>query len=151
MWTNGNNKTVPTRMTLSKQRLSGCHFFVTATVDYITVSLNSKLIHQFSRTRRNYLRLRRQEEYHGYWYLDRAKCTMAFSSLCEYFGRMFDHSFPACAYLFIYFSFLEEISSYTLISLFVPGSVHSGSASWDDWCMVEVFILSLSGSCLAFG
>ena len=43
------------------------------------------------------------------------------------FRRMFDHSFPECAF------FLEvEISSRTKISLFMPGSVHSGSASWDD-------------------
>ena len=39
---------------------------------------------------------------------------------CEDFGRMFDHSFPA---------FYVEISLHTLIPLFRPGSVHSGSAS----------------------
>ena len=52
-----------------------------------------------------------------------------FFLVCENFGRMFDHSFAACAvvYLFIYFE--VEISSGTLIPLFVPGSVHSGSAS----------------------
>ena len=47
---------------------------------------------------------------------------------CEDFGRMFDHSFPACALFF----FEVEISSRTLIPLFMPGSVHSGSASLDD-------------------
>ena len=44
---------------------------------------------------------------------------------CEDFGRMFDHSFPACAFFF----FESEISSRALISLVIPGSVHSGSAS----------------------
>ena len=45
---------------------------------------------------------------------------------------MFDHSFPACAFLFLFFLFEVEISSRTLVSLFTPGSVHSGSASLDD-------------------
>ena len=40
-------------------------------------------------------------------------------------------SFPACAFLFFFF-FEVEITSRTLIPLFRPGSVHSGSASWDD-------------------
>ena len=40
---------------------------------------------------------------------------------------MFDNSFPAKA-----FFFKVEISSRTLIPLFRPGSVHSGSANWDD-------------------
>ena len=44
------------------------------------------------------------------------------------FGRMFDNSFPACAFFFLSF-FQVEISSLTLIPLFRPGSVHSGSAS----------------------
>ena len=43
---------------------------------------------------------------------------------CENFGRMFDHSFPACDFVF-----KVEISSRTLILLFMTGSVHSGSAS----------------------
>ena len=42
---------------------------------------------------------------------------------------MFDSSFPACAFFFF---FEREISSRSLIPLFVQGSVHSGSASWDD-------------------
>ena len=46
---------------------------------------------------------------------------------CEDLGSMFDNSLPACA-----FFFNVEISSRTLISLFRPGSVHSGSASSDD-------------------
>ena len=46
---------------------------------------------------------------------------------CEDFGRMFDHSFPACAFFFFFFA--VEISKRTLILLFRPGSVHSGSAS----------------------
>ena len=48
---------------------------------------------------------------------------------CGNLGRMFDHSFPACAFLFIYLFFEAEISSRTLIPLFMPGSVHSGSVS----------------------
>ena len=44
---------------------------------------------------------------------------------------MFDNSFPACAFFFFLF-FKMEISSHKLIPLFRPGSVHSGSASWDD-------------------
>ena len=47
----------------------------------------------------------------------------------EDFGRMFDNLLPACAFKKI---FLVEISSRTLITLFVPGSVHNGSASLDD-------------------
>ena len=37
-----------------------------------------------------------------------------------------DNSFPACACFF-----KVEIRSHTVIPLFRPGSVHSGSASWD--------------------
>ena len=50
---------------------------------------------------------------------------------CEDFGRKCDHLFPACAFFFSSF-FEVEISSRTLIPLFMPGSVHSDSASWDD-------------------
>ena len=46
---------------------------------------------------------------------------------CVDLGRMFDHWFQACAFLF-----KVEICSCTLIPLFIPGSVHSGSASWDN-------------------
>ena len=46
---------------------------------------------------------------------------------CDDFGRMFDNSFPACA-----FCFKVEISLRTLIPLFRPGSVYNGSASWDN-------------------
>ena len=52
-----------------------------------------------------------------------------FCLACEDFGRMFDHSFPACSLLFY---FKVEISSCTLILFFMPGSVHSGSVSWND-------------------
>ena len=47
------------------------------------------------------------------------------------FARMFgEWPFMPCLHFFF---FLEvEISSRTLIPLFMPGSVHSGSASWDD-------------------
>ena len=54
---------------------------------------------------------------------------------CEDLGRMFNHSFPACAFFFFFF-FQVEISSLTLIPLFRPESVHSGSKSSDDFCRV---------------
>ena len=47
----------------------------------------------------------------------------------EDFGRMFDHSCPICAFFFF---FEVEIGSRTLIPLFRPESVHSGSVSRDD-------------------
>ena len=40
--------------------------------------------------------------------------------------------FIPCLCSFFSFFFLVEISSHTLIPLYRPGSVHSGSASWDD-------------------
>ena len=43
---------------------------------------------------------------------------------------MFDDSFPACAFIYL---FLVEIGSRALILLFRTESVHSGSASWDDY------------------
>ena len=46
---------------------------------------------------------------------------------CEDFLRMFDNSFPACAFFLVLFK--VEISSRKLIPLFRPGSVHSGSVS----------------------
>ena len=45
---------------------------------------------------------------------------------------MFDHSFPAC--IFFFFFFEVEINLCTLIPLFRPGSIRSGSVSWDDCC-----------------
>ena len=51
---------------------------------------------------------------------------------CENFGRMSDHSFSACAFFFSFFFCEVEISSRTPIPLFMPGSVHSGSASCGD-------------------
>ena len=53
---------------------------------------------------------------------------------CEDFGRMFDSSFPACAFFsftrsFFFFGGGVEISSRILIPVFRPGSVHSGSTS----------------------
>ena len=65
-----------------------------------------------------------------------------FSLAFEDFGRMFDHSFSACAFFFLSFFlsfflfffnfFWVDISSRALIPLFRPGSAHSGSVSWDD-------------------
>ena len=51
--------------------------------------------------------------------------VVAFSLLVRIFGRVFNHSFPGCAFFF----FEVEISLRTLIPLFEPGSVHSGTAS----------------------
>ena len=49
---------------------------------------------------------------------------------CVDLGRTFDYSFPACGFfLFLFFLFEVEISSRTLIPLFMPGSVHNDSAS----------------------
>ena len=46
---------------------------------------------------------------------------------CEYFGRMFDHSFPACDFFFFFLKW--RLACASLIILFRPRSVHSGSAS----------------------
>ena len=56
--------------------------------------------------------------------------VVAFFLACENFGKMFDQPFPAYAFLsFFFFFFKVEISSRPLIPLFLPGSVHSDSAS----------------------
>ena len=52
-----------------------------------------------------------------------------FSLLCEDLGRMFHNLFPAGAFFFF---LTMEISLRTLIPIFMPQSVHSGSLSWDD-------------------
>ena len=57
-------------------------------------------------------------------------CAMdggGFFFACNYFGRMFDNSFPACTFFF----FKVEISWCTQIQLFRPRSVHSVSAHCD--------------------
>ena len=56
--------------------------------------------------------------------------VVAFSSLARILGECSTiHSLPVLLPLFF---LLVESSSYTLIPLFTPGSVHSSSASWDD-------------------
>ena len=50
----------------------------------------------------------------------------AFSSLARSLGECSTIHLLACAFFFV------EISSRRLIPLFTSGSVHSGSASWDD-------------------
>ena len=40
---------------------------------------------------------------------------------------------PSLRFLLLLLLFKVEISSSTLIPLCMPGSVHAGSASWDDW------------------
>ena len=50
-----------------------------------------------------------------------------------HFGRIFHHSFSGYASSSFFFPFFKvENSSSTLIPLFMTGSVHSGSANWDD-------------------
>ena len=51
----------------------------------------------------------------------------AFSSLEIMSGKKFDQTFPA--YAFFFFFLLVEISMRTLVPLFGPGSVHSGSTN----------------------
>ena len=62
--------------------------------------------------------------------------VVAFSSLARIWGECSTvHSPPVLFLFFFFFSsflFLVEISPCTLIPLFMPRSVHSGSASWDD-------------------
>ena len=48
--------------------------------------------------------------------------VVAFSLACKDFGRQFYHSFPACAFIYLD-SFKVEISSWTPIPPFRPGSV----------------------------
>ena len=50
-----------------------------------------------------------------------------FFLVCEDLGRMFDNSFPTCAFFLLFFK--VEISLCKLIPLFRSGSVHSGSAN----------------------
>ena len=45
-------------------------------------------------------------------------------------GRMFYHSLPACAFFF--FLERERLSRAHYFHSFMPGSVHSGLASYDD-------------------
>ena len=54
---------------------------------------------------------------------------VAFFLACKDFGRTFNPSFPICG---VWLLFFMEISSRTQIPFFMPGSVHSGSMSWDD-------------------
>ena len=59
------------------------------------------------------------------------KVVASFFSFVRILGeRVAIHSLRAL--LFFSYFFLVEISSCTLIPLIMPGSVHSGSASWDD-------------------
>ena len=58
--------------------------------------------------------------------------VLAFPSLARIWGRQFNHSFPACAFVVVVVVVVDvevEISSRTLVPLFMPGPVHSGCAS----------------------
>ena len=46
---------------------------------------------------------------------------------CKNLGNMLDQSFATCAFFVVVVE--VEVSSCALISLFMPGSVHSGSTS----------------------
>ena len=59
------------------------------------------------------------------WFVCGGGC---FFHACVDLWRMFNSSFPACFFFF----FKVEISLCTLIPLFRPGSVHSGSVRWDN-------------------
>ena len=76
--------------------------------------------------------------------LDRYSCR-GFTKLCQtrsvwwwwwFFSRLRgigENVQPFIPHLHLFFFFFKvEISSRTLIALFMPGSVHSGSTSWDD-------------------
>ena len=54
----------------------------------------------------------------------------------EDFGGKFGNSFPACAVFNLFFFFKVENSLCTLTPFFITGSVHSGSAGWDDYGQV---------------
>ena len=62
------------------------------------------------------------------WYGSEHQLVMIFASRSSSLGECSTiHPPPA-----LFFFFLMEVSSRTLIPLFGLGSVHSGSASWDD-------------------
>ena len=58
-------------------------------------------------------------------------CLVAFPSHARILWECLTIHFPPTLFSF-FFSFKVAISSCTLIPLFMPGSVHSGSVSWDD-------------------
>ena len=62
--------------------------------------------------------------------------------LTQGFWEKVDKSIPTCTFFFFC---KVEISSCTPVTLFWPGSVHSGSASWDDcgWVFPDELHLSL--------
>ena len=57
---------------------------------------------------------------------------------CEDLGERLDESFLTCTFFLLFF-FWVEISLHAPVPLFRPGSVHSGSASWDNcgWALPE--------------
>ena len=67
---------------------------------------------------------------------------------CEDFERMFDHSFPACAFFFFFLKW--KLGRAHLIPLFMPRSVHSGPGhlrhllmslqiNWMEKCLLVFF------------
>ena len=72
----------------------------------------------------------------GLWFLNSILCVLWIVSYGGFFlvlrGFLREWSNIHSRLRFFFF-FEVEISSRTLIPLFVPGSVHSGSANWDDY------------------
>ena len=65
---------------------------------------------------------------------------------CKDFGGRFDDSLPTLFFCFVKKKYVQVvISSLTPISLSKPGSVHSGSASWDNcgWVFPDELRVSL--------
>ena len=56
--------------------------------------------------------------------------VVAFSSLARILGECSTIHSPLALFFFSFFKL--DFSSCTLIPLFMPGSVHSGSVTWDD-------------------
>ena len=73
-------------------------------------------------------------------------CGRGFFLASKNSEKLFNHSFPTCGFFFFFF-FKVEISSCTLVPLFRPGSVHSGSASWDDCGWVFSLTSCITGVC----
>ena len=57
------------------------------------------------------------------WWYSNGNGGGDFFLACKAFGRMFNHSFPICAFFF----FLSGECSRMLISLFMPGSINGDS------------------------
>ena len=68
------------------------------------------------------------------WGIHSEFCNNGFFLACGDFEGIFNHSFPPPLHFFSFFIIFFEvkISLHTLFPLFMPGSEHGSSASWDD-------------------